>query len=906
MVDQITPDRLRSQTTVDLAPSFPSKSLPDWAKPWNLRRKVTSIALVLGTLPVVGVGLNSYRIAEDAITQQVIGNQEAAAERLSESFNRIMTQRLTDIQAIASLNILADAKIRDTITAADKEAALNRISDTTYTLYSNIILMDVQGNVLIQTERQNVPNQGGQDYFRQAVKSDKPILSRPTDGQKTVLYFIAPVKDLVTGQTIAIVRADLPLEKLSAEVKAQAANQDYQILDSANQVLLASNPERVGQAGLKDFPEFSEAQSRREASSRTLHDQLVTYAPGTRIEGRPDLSWQILLSNPAKEAFKPRAQLLNALLLGTGVAVVLIGLLAALLADRFAKRITSVSEAVQSLGQGDLNTRLTIAGDDEIASLGTSVNQMAVQLQTLLQTRTQATKELKRFNEATFNLRRSLDFNTILQTGVDETRRLLDCDRALVYLFDDNWQGTIVAESVGLGFPAALGANIADPCFAERFVDRYRQGRVHSIADINATEIDPCYRGQLEAFQVKANIVAPMLVEGKLLGLLVAHQCSVPRQWSTEEVDLLYQMAVHLGYALGQVLLSDQRKKAEQAEALAEERRQQKETIQTQLVELLNYVEKAAMGDLTVRASVGVGEIGTVADFFNAIVENLQHLVQQVKYATVQVNDSLTMHDAAVRSLSGEARLQAEETSATLQSVEQMILSIEAIAQNAQQAAAVSQTASQTAEAGGIAMDQTVESILNLRHTIAETAKKVKRLGESSQQISKVVSLINQIAMQTNLLAINAGIEAARAGEESQGFAAVAEEVGALAARAAEATEEIEALVATIQRETSDVVLAMEQGTSQVVEGTQLVENAKQSLEDIVSVSHQIDQIVQFISTATESQVETSQTITKLMEAIAQVSVRTSHSSIEVSDSLRQTVGIAQELQASVETFKVN
>ena len=182
----------------------------------------------------------------------------------------------------------------------------------------------------------------------------------------------------------------------------------------------------------------------------------------------------------------------------------------------------------------------------------------------------------------------------------------------------------------------------------------------------------------------------------------------------------------------------------------------------------------------------------------------------------------------------------------------------------------------------------------------------MKRLGESTQQISRVVSLINQIAMQTNLLAINAGIEAARAGEEGQGFAVVAEEVGELAARSAAATKEIEQIVENIQRETSDVVRAMEVGTTQVVEGTRIVEDAKLSLNQILDVSVQIDSLVQSISNATASQVETSQTVSDLMKAIAKVSQRTSDSSRQVSESLQQTVEISQHLQATVGTFKIN
>jgi twitching motility protein PilJ len=194
---------------------------------------------------------------------------------------------------------------------------------------------------------------------------------------------------------------------------------------------------------------------------------------------------------------------------------------------------------------------------------------------------------------------------------------------------------------------------------------------------------------------------------------------------------------------------------------------------------------------------------------------------------------------------------------------------------------------------------------LQLRETVAETAKKVKRLGESSQQISKAVSLINQIALQTNLLAINASIEAARAGEEGRGFAVVAEEVGQLAAQSATATKEIEQIVEAIQQETSAVVEAMEVGTAQVVQGTRLVEKTKQSLGKIVDVSRQIDDLLQSISQATVSQADTSKSVTQLMQEIAKVSQKTSDSSRQVSSSLQGTVEVTKQLKESVGTFKV-
>jgi twitching motility protein PilJ len=515
-----------------------------------------------------------------------------------------------------------------------------------------------------------------------------------------------------------------------------------------------------------------------------------------------------------------------------------------------------------------------------------------------LEQQQQAAARERQLNEVISHLRESFEEEQIFRAAVIETRRALRADRTVVYLFDENWKGTFVAESVEPGWPPAKDAEIYDPCFADKYVEQYRQGRVQATADVTKAGLTECHLKQLEPFKVRANLVAPIMVDEGLIGLLIAHQCSGPRDWEAVDVNFMRQVSIQLGFAIEQARLFAQTR------TLSEERQRQQESLQMQLVELLSDVEGASRGDLTVRADVTAGEIGTVADFFNSIVESLRLIVTKVKQAAEQVNESLGENEGAVSALADAALQQAEETTHILDSVEVMTQSIQQVAESARQAALVAETATTTAASSGSAMDLTVQNILNLRDIIGETSKKVKRLGESSQQISKAVSLINQIAMQTNLLAINAGIEAARAGEEGQGFAVVAEEVGELAARSADATKEIERIVENIQRETAEVVESMEQSTSQVVEGTHLVEDAKQNLGQILEISRQIDELVKSISTATVSQVETSEAVSRLMQEIAQVSSQTSDSSRRISSSLRQTVEVAQSLQESVGTFK--
>ena len=342
-----------------------------------------------------------------------------------------------------------------------------------------------------------------------------------------------------------------------------------------------------------------------------------------------------------------------------------------------------------------------------------------------------------------------------------------------------------------------------------------------------------------------------------------------------------------------------------EAQRKAEEQEQQKDDLQRQVIRLLDDVEGAARGDLTVQAEVTADVLGAVADSFNLTIQNLREIVFQVKQAALQVNKASSENETFARSLSSDALRQAEELAVTLNSVQVMTDSIQRVAESASEAEAVARTASATALRGGEAVEQTVAGILRIRETVAETTRKVKRLAESSQEISKIVALISAIASRTNLLALNASIEAARAGESGKGFAIVADEVRQLADRAAKASKEIEQIVLQIQSETGSVMTAMEEGTQQVIEGTKLAEQAKRSLEDIIQVSNRIDQLVRSITQDTVEQTETSRAVAQVMQSVELTAQETSQEAQRVSRSLQNLVGVARDLQTSVERFRV-
>jgi twitching motility protein PilJ len=342
-----------------------------------------------------------------------------------------------------------------------------------------------------------------------------------------------------------------------------------------------------------------------------------------------------------------------------------------------------------------------------------------------------------------------------------------------------------------------------------------------------------------------------------------------------------------------------------EAQRKAEEQEQAKEDLQRQVIRLLDDVEGAARGDLTVQAEVTADVLGAVADSFNLTIANLREIVQQVKLAARQVSKGSTENEVFARSLSSDALRQAEELAVTLNSVQMMTDSIQRVAESAREAEEVARLTSATALKGGEAVERTVAGILEIRETVAETTRKVKRLAESSQEISKIVALISQIASRTNLLALNASIEAARAGEAGRGFAIVADEVRQLADRAAKASKEIEQIVLQIQSETGSVMTAMEEGTQQVIEGTRLAEQAKRSLDDIIQVSNRIDTLVRSITADTVEQTETSRAVAQVMQSVELTAQETSQEAQRVSGSLQNLVGVARDLLTSVERFRV-
>ena len=531
-------------------------------------------------------------------------------------------------------------------------------------------------------------------------------------------------------------------------------------------------------------------------------------------------------------------------------------------------------------------------------------------------------------------IRESQDVNNIFKVTTKEVRKALKTDRTVVYQFNPDWSGEVVAESVETGWASLLveqdndevlrsDRTTSERCLLRKwsagdiinpdtFLQQTQGGRyvkgqkITIVEDIYAKGFPDCYIESLEKYQAKAYIISPIFQGEKLWGLLGCYHNSGTRPWQESESQLMIQVASQLGVAIQQAdYVSQIRTQTAELEKTIQRERSAKEELQKQAVDMLRTVRPAFSGDLTVRATVTENEIGTIAGAYNTTLDSLKDIVLQVQTAVGQVAQTTGSSSIAVEGLSLQSAKQLQELQQALEQIQAMIDASAITTKNAQQVESAIEQADRTVQEGDRAMNDTVDSILGIRQTVADAVKRVKRLSDSSQKISRVVNLIGSFATQTNLLALNAALEATRAGEYGKGFAVVADEVRNLSLQSSEATTEIEKLVREIQEETQEVAFAMDAGIEQVSQGTNLVNQTRDSLNAVVASTAEIRQLVKDITSAASSQTKQAESVTQVMGQVAEIANETSTGSQQISASFQELQQLAQNLQSSVAQFKV-
>lgn len=331
-----------------------------------------------------------------------------------------------------------------------------------------------------------------------------------------------------------------------------------------------------------------------------------------------------------------------------------------------------------------------------------------------------------------------------------------------------------------------------------------------------------------------------------------------------------------------------------------------KERSQMAILRLLDELGDLAEGDLTVSATVTEDFTGAIADSVNYAIDQLRQLVLAINATADKVAQSSQQTQMTAVELAEASEHQAQEIAGVSAAISQMAVSIDQVSTNATESANVAQRSVEIAHNGAEAVHRSIEGMNIIRNQIQETSKRIKRLGESSQEIGDIVGLINDIADQTNILALNAAIQASMAGEAGRGFAVVADEVQRLAERSAGATRQIEMLVKTIQADTNEAVSSMESTTSEVVKGAKLVKDAGEALDEVQTVSNTLADLIQNISNAARQQATSAGHISSTMNIIQDITSQTSSGTMATARSVGHLNEMAAALQKSVSGFKLS
>lgn len=344
---------------------------------------------------------------------------------------------------------------------------------------------------------------------------------------------------------------------------------------------------------------------------------------------------------------------------------------------------------------------------------------------------------------------------------------------------------------------------------------------------------------------------------------------------------------------------------AKRLKASLNEMKQQNRLSQDSILHLLDEMGDLADGDLTVTATVSEDITGAIADSVNYTIDALRELVENINATTLQVTTASQETQATALHLADASEHQTQQITDASGAITEMATSIEQVSKNADQSSEVARQSVKLAIEGNEAVKKSIDGMNIIREHIQETSKRIKRLGESSQEIGDIVELINDIAEQSNILSLNAAVEAAMAGEAGRGFAVVADEVQRLAERSSNATKQIDALVKTIQADTYEAISSMERSTAEVVAGANLAQNAGESLEQIENVSLQLAALITNISDTSKQQAQAAVNASDRMNVIQEITLQTSAGTTESAEAIGHLLELTNDLRQSVSGFKL-
>ena len=587
--------------------SFPKKvtlgkQLGHTRQTLGLRTKATVLSVTLGALSVLAVGGVTHTIVRRSVTEQISQAQLVRTELAADQAHQFLQARYNEVQLLANHQIFIDSRLRNTTPLAQKQAILHNFKDR-IGFYDSIIFFDLQGNPLFQATS-GAPFQGDysdRPYFQAAIQTERITVNGPGQSQSSGelrIEYAAPVKDADTGQLVGVLRLRIPGEQMKAFFKSYDDHGDQWSLFNAKGDIFASSAKTTQPIGAY-FPQLPKLHQAKQPAVNVFANrlgknqtELVSYVPVKAVSGLPDPQIGSMITTDTALSFAAERRLLLTLILGTGASAVALGGIAAFITNRAIRPILAATHAVKKIGQGELDTQITLLGKDELGVLGASINTMVGKLKGLVQEQVLATEKAQLLTE--ISSAHTPDMETLdraFDQSLEKVRVILKVDRILLYRLYPDWSGSIIAEAVASGWPKALADDPKDVGILEELLAAYQDEPVTTTIGVLNAKFNPEYPRLMDRLQIKSDLVLSVINQGKLDALLILHHCTTPHIWRAEEINFLHQISAQLGLALDRAALIHQAKIARQEEeAQLDMQKQLHEKLEQRSLELLSQI----------------------------------------------------------------------------------------------------------------------------------------------------------------------------------------------------------------------------------------------------------------------------------------------------------------------------
>jgi methyl-accepting chemotaxis protein PixJ len=899
-----------------LPPAFSNPPPPpqptDKSSKFGLKTKTVLAAIALGVIPVSVLGAISYKVTESHVSRQIDQTQLARTRHQGQMIEKYIRDRANEAEILASNPIFTNPNLMNVVTPSQKKAVLDTFQDQAK-YYDSIAYLNLKGKPLFQSQSEQPlrTDYSHRPYFQRAIATKQTTINEvgisPITGELHI-EFAVPVKDAWTDELLGIMRFRIPSEEITPLFVEYATQDEQWQMINTEGIFFASAVENLSNQPLaKYYPQLQKAHQTKQITKVLAENpiepntkQLINYTPVEVGALNPKLNLGTAIALDTNIAFAPLKPLKWIFLGGTIGTALIVGSIAGFLANRIIQPLLKLTTAVNKLSQGKLDTRIKLQGQDELAVLGNQINDMAEQLDLSMQRQTTIAKTsemMARMSQARTTRELQMPFSLFLT----EIRRLIKADRLVFYQFDQKYWGTIIAESVVEGFPRTLGVQFEDTCFAQEYVRKYQRGRIRAVTDIHQANLTECHLQQLEPYGVKASLVIPVVLDGitvldseKVIGLLIAHQCSNTRVWTQSDVDYLQQIA----YQLAMVLKGYVYHKEENI---------QKANTEKDLAQVVSSLQTMANGNLSLDLASQLGKSNNLelTKSFDAILNNLRQTIAQIKIPTKQINLQLGVNKNDLTELREKLRQQANQLVLIFAFIEQVVNSIQEATGKINLTSQNINSVVTAVESEQSNYNQAIAFMTHLENKLRDNTGKVNNLSRASRKMTKIIASMRKINLRTSLLTNKLSKRISDMEDSLDDSALGLKAEIEFIQQSIAATQELENVASGIEQEMTEVLRDYKVSETRLEQDNDFVTNAGNNLEQITKITKNVQQDLLSLINITKLQIHTTKKINNLKTTLDKTSNSIYTTGDRTIKSLDSTAIAAKDLENAVNFFKL-